>query len=135
MPGENPSHKPPSALRNPISFLGIFIALLATAFGLPLMFMDLFSRQTPPYLGVVIYLVLPFVAAGGVFVTLLGVWWERRRRRKKPGMPPLPLPHVDLNQPKHQLIVSLALFAVMVIVILLSILPNQRSFAALSVIR
>lgn len=116
-----PSNKPPSLLRNPLSAFGIIIALVSTAFGLPLMFMDLFSRQTQPYLGVVIYLVLPFVSAGGVIITLLGVWWERRRRRKKPGTEPLPLPYIDLNQPKHQLIVSIVIFAVMVIVILLSI--------------
>jgi len=61
-----------SSLRNPISFLGIFIALLSTAFGLPLMFMDMLSRHTPPYLGVIIYLILPFVAGGGIIISLLG---------------------------------------------------------------
>lgn len=113
--------KPPSLLRNPISFLGMAVASTATAFGLPLMFADMVSRHTQPYLGVVIYLVLPFVAGGGVALILLGALWERRRRRRRPGLAVPPLPRLDLNQPSHQAAVVLALTVLMTIVVLLSI--------------
>ena len=70
-----PPPKPPSLLRNSLSLLGIVVAVTSTAFGLPLMFADMLSRRTHPYLGVVVYLVLPFAAAGG------GRVWPFRRGR------------------------------------------------------
>ncbi len=121
MTGRPPSGKPSSLLRNPLSFLGVVIAGLATAFGLPMMFVDIFSRHTAPYLGVLTYLVLPFVAVGGVVIMLLGVWWERRRRRRHPDQIVPPLPCLDLNQPAHQAAVIGALMALMTIVVLLSV--------------
>ncbi len=110
-----------SSLRNPISFLGIFIALLSTAFGLPLMFMDMLSRHTPPYLGVIIYLILPFVAGGGIIISLLGVWWERRRRKQRLDVSLLPLPRIDLNRRRDQVVVIAVFTLIMTIVVLLSI--------------
>ena len=113
--------KSPSLLRNPLSLFGLAVTVTATAFGLPMMFLDMFSRRTHPYLAVLIYLVLPFVAAGGVGLAVVGVLWERRRRRRRPGMVVPPLPRVDLNQPAHQVAVVGALTTMMVIVVLFSV--------------
>ena len=113
--------KPPSLLRNPVSLIGVVMAATSTAFGLPMMFADMVSRRTTPYLGVVIYLVLPLAAAAGVAITLLGVLWERRRRRRRPGMAVPPLPSLDLNRPAHQLALIGGLTVVMSVVVLLSI--------------
>ena len=115
------SPRPPSLLRNPISLLGMLIGAASTAFGLPMMVIDMFSRQTHAYLAVIIYLVLPFVAGGGVALILLGAWWERRRRRKRPGLAVPSLPTIDLNRTSHQLAVMVALTIVVVIVVLLSV--------------
>ncbi len=113
--------KPPSLLRNPVSLLGGLIALIATAFGLPMMLLDLFQRHSSPYIAVLIYLVLPFVAIGGIALALLGVLWERARRRKRPGQSVPPLPRIDLNFPQHQAAVMAALFGLMVLMVLLSV--------------
>ncbi|MBI3997009.1 MAG: NapC/NirT family cytochrome c [Candidatus Omnitrophica bacterium] len=113
--------KSPSLLRNPVSFVGIVVAAMSTAFGLPLMFLDMVSRRTHPYLAVLIYLVLPFVATGGVGLIVFGALWERWRRRRRPELIVPPLPQIDLNQPAHQAAVVAAVTATMVIVILLSI--------------
>ncbi len=121
----DPSPKPPSLLRNPISFLGVVIASVSTAFGLPMMFIDMFSRRAHPYLAVVIYLVLPFVAAGGITLMILGVLWERGRRKRRPGQPIPPLPHIDLNQPRHQALVIATLTVIMVVIVLLSVTGYQ----------
>ena len=101
------------------------MAAVCTAFGLPMMFVDMFSRRTHPYLAVLIYLVLPFVAAGGVVLIVLGVVWERRRRKRRPGMVVPPLPQVDLNRPAHQIVVAGVLTTVMIIVVLLSVTGYQ----------
>src|SRR3989338_6261651 len=116
-----PPPKPPSLLRNPLSLAGIVVAVTSTAFGLPLMFADMLSRRTHPYLGVVVYLVLPFAAAGGVGLVVLGALWERRRRRRRPGLAVPPWPRIDLNRPAHQAAVIGALTAVMTMVVLLSV--------------
>ena len=119
--------KPPSLLRNPISLLGAVIASVSTAFGLPLMILDLFSKRTHPYVGVLIYLVLPFVAVGGVALIVLGILWERRRRQRQPGLVVPPLPHLDLNRPSHQAMIVTALTAMMIVVVLLS-LTGYRAY-------
>ncbi|MBI4597105.1 MAG: NapC/NirT family cytochrome c [Candidatus Omnitrophica bacterium] len=116
-----PFRKPPSLLRNPISFIGIAITLTSTAFGLPMMLIDMFSHQAHPYLAVLIYLVLPFVAIGGAVLILLGVLWERASRRRRPEHVVPPLPRIDLNYPKHQALVAAALIGVMVAIVLLSV--------------
>ncbi|MBI3088469.1 MAG: NapC/NirT family cytochrome c [Candidatus Omnitrophica bacterium] len=120
-----PAAKPPSLLRNPLSFLGMAVASVSTAFGLPMMFIDMFSRRAHPYLAVLIYLVLPFVAAGGVGLIILGVVWERHRRRRRPDQIVPPLPRLDLNQPAHQVAVVGALAASMIVVVLLSVTGYQ----------
>ncbi len=121
-----PSHTPPpSLLRNPISWVGLLLTTVSTAFGLPLMFLDLFSRERNPYLGVVIYLILPVTAAVGIMIALIGVVWERRRRLRDPSRVPAPLPRLDLNRPSHQAIVLGVFAGSLILIVLLSITGYQ----------
>ena len=113
--------KDPSLLRNPVSLIGLTVAIISTAFGLPLMFADMVSRHTHPYVGVIVYMVLPFTGTGGVALTVLGALWERRRRRRHPTLIVPPLPRIDLNQPKHQMILLASVTVVLTFVVLLAI--------------
>jgi nitrate/TMAO reductase-like tetraheme cytochrome c subunit len=113
--------KKPALWQNPLSLLGLLLGLGATAFGLPMMALDIFQRHTDTYLAVVIYLVLPFVGVGGLAIVLLGMWWEHRRRLRHPDAALHLLPKLDLNRPKHQLIVVGSLLIGMVAVILFSV--------------
>ena len=118
---ERSSKKPPSLLRNPISLFGAAVAITGTAFGLPLMVVDMFSRHTHPYLGVLIYMILPAVGTSGIAVMILGILWERRRRRRHPELPIHRLPLIDLNKPSHQAAIMGALTIIMIGVVLTSI--------------
>lgn len=110
-----------SLLRNPLSWIGLLIFGVSTAFGLPLMCFDMLQRHSNPYVAVVIYLVLPGTATFGVVVIFAGLWWERRRRLRQPGVTPPPLPRIDLNRPAYQVAVITGLSGMMLVVVLLSI--------------
>lgn len=111
----------PGLWRNPISFLGLGIAVLSTVVGLPLLFLDMASPHTNPYLGSVIYLILPVAAAAGVAVAGAGALIERALRRRDPGRAARPLPVIDFNRPAHRLALLAAFAAVAVLTILLSV--------------
>lgn len=117
--------KSPSLLRNLLSLFGIAVTVVSTAFGLPMMLVDLFNHRTHPYLAVVVYLILPFAAIGGVILILIGVFWERRRRKRHPGMSIPPLPKLDLNLPAHQATIVSAVTGIMIVVVLLSVTGYQ----------
>ncbi len=85
------------------------------------MFFDIFSGQTNPYGGILIYGVLPGVSAIGVLVALAGILWERRRRRLYPGRPIPALPHIDLNLPKHRLVLTGVFAGALAVLVLLSV--------------
>ncbi|MCI0437009.1 MAG: NapC/NirT family cytochrome c, partial [Gemmatimonadetes bacterium] len=108
-------------LRNPLSLLGLGVAVIATAIGLPMLLIDVVQPHHSPYVAVLIYLMLPGVAIGGVAVALLGLVWERARRRKRPDQPIPLLPQIDLNRPAHQAAVLGSLFGLLVVLVLLSV--------------
>ena len=105
---------------NPVSLIGIAVALLSTVFGLPLLLLDAFNRRTHPYLAVIIYLILPLIAMMGTAMALGGMWWERRRRARQPDRPVPSLPRIDLNRPAHQWAVVATLAGVLLLMGLLS---------------
>jgi hypothetical protein len=120
-PASASASRPASLLRNPISLLGILVAAASTAFGLPMMILDIIRPHTSAYVAVLIYLVLPLAAMAGVALMLAGMVWERRRRRRHPDRPVPPLPRLDLNRPAYQAALLAGAFGLMVILALLSV--------------
>ncbi len=107
--------------RNPLSLAGIVLAFVATAVGLPLMFVDLFSAFNSPYAGILIYLTLPGAAAFGVALALAGILWERRRQRLYPGEPSPSLPVLDLNDGRQRLTLAVYAGLAAMVMVLLSV--------------
>ena len=114
-------HRWRSYLRNGISLVGLGIAFVPTAVGLPLMFFDMLTERTNPYTGIFIYGILPGLAAFGVFLSLVGAYLERRRRLRSPGEPLPPLPKIDLNDPHQRLMLVGSFAGILVLLVLLSI--------------
>ena len=117
---------PPSAkqlrslLRNGLSLIGLAVAVIGTAIGLPLLFFDMFTERTNPYAGIFIYGILPVLVALGLVAAGAGAFLERRRRKRSPGMPIPPLPRIDLNDPRQRLTLVGSLAGVLVLIVLLS---------------
>ena len=116
-----PANQFRSLLRNGLSLFGLAVAVLATAIGLPLLFLDMFTAQTNPYAGIFIYGILPALAALGLAAAAAGAFLERRRRKRTPDLPIPPLPRIDLNDPRQRLTLVGSLAGVLVVIVLLSV--------------
>lgn len=81
-PKDKRAVKVPSLLQNYLSLGGISI-VLASVTGIVLLLLIEWSRpQSTPYIGILTYFLLPAGFAFGMFVILVGVFFEKRRRRK-----------------------------------------------------
>ena len=91
--------KPPSLLRNYISMVGgaIVIASLVSVFLLFLI--EVTSKAENPYLGLLTYIILPFIMIFGIVVVLAGRMLERRRRHRAAPGDVAAYPKLDLNDP------------------------------------
>jgi hypothetical protein len=103
----------PKALYNPISVIGA--ALAGVSFGgiLFLTFVDLLQPTTPPYIGIIAYVVLPVPLVVGL--TLIFYGWIRERRRQRRGLrASRDAFTVDLNIPRQRTLLGIFSIAAMV---------------------
>jgi nitrate/TMAO reductase-like tetraheme cytochrome c subunit len=110
--------KTPHLASNPITMLGGFFALVA--FGGLVFFLGVqaLKVEPSPYIGLVVYMVLPVALAIGLVLVPAGMAWEARRRAKAAqrglGVPPALV--IDFGNPGH--LAGVTLFATVTIVIL-----------------
>jgi nitrate/TMAO reductase-like tetraheme cytochrome c subunit len=94
--------KVPSLLHNYISLIGLVIAITSLASIIFLFLLEWTSSTDQPYLGILIYILLPGVMLFGLFIVLLGVLKERIRRRKLSPEEIAAYPILDLNGPRRR---------------------------------
>jgi hypothetical protein len=61
--------------------------------------LSIFAKIASPYLGIMVYLVLPGVVVLGLLLIPLGMWRKSRRLRKDTAVEYPPWPRIDLNLP------------------------------------
>jgi nitrate/TMAO reductase-like tetraheme cytochrome c subunit len=88
-------------VRNPISLVGLALAVVAFGNFLFLFFIDLTSEHPSPYVGILAYMVAPAFLVAGLALVPLGTWYDRRKRRQQPGVQVRYL-HVDFNDPSQR---------------------------------
>jgi nitrate/TMAO reductase-like tetraheme cytochrome c subunit len=88
-------------VRNPISLVGLALALVAFGNFLFLFFLDLTSDHPSPYVGILAYMVAPAFLIAGLALVPFGVWYDRRKRRQQPGVDVRYL-HLDFNDPSQR---------------------------------
>lgn len=94
--------KVPSVFQNYVSLAGISVTL-ATLISIALLFLIEFTgTQEKPYLGLLIYVLMPAGLIGGGFIILVGILIEKWRRRKMSGEEIAAYPILDLSGPRRR---------------------------------
>jgi nitrate/TMAO reductase-like tetraheme cytochrome c subunit len=96
MPDPNPVPSPPLAglarirqlINNPISIIGLALAVVALGNILFLFFIDLTSPHPSPYVGILAYMVAPAFLVAGLFLVIFGAFYTRHRRLTSAGTSP-----------------------------------------------
>jgi hypothetical protein len=100
-------HKFISALvGNWVGIFGLIMAGCSLFAALFLIVIDFFHGFRTPYMGILVYLIIPSFVWTGIVIAGVGVWLERRRR-KKPAAAEVPVEVSDRRRKRH-LVVALA---------------------------
>jgi nitrate/TMAO reductase-like tetraheme cytochrome c subunit len=113
-------------VRNPISLVGLALAVVAFGNFLFLFFIDLTSQRSSPYVGILAYMVAPAFLIAGLVLIPAGVWYDRRKRRQHPGAAVRYL-HIDFNDPSQRGALAFV-FTFMVAFIGLSVIGSYRAY-------
>src|SRR5262249_34835905 len=84
--------------RNPVTFTGAVLTTTSAPTLISFWFFD-FALPAPPhpYIGILLFLILPAIFVAGLILIPVGIWI--RRRRLKDGEPTETIPPVDLRDP------------------------------------
>src|SRR5215203_1156034 len=94
--------KVPALYHNYISLVGFLIAVASLLSIIFLFVLELTERANQPYLGVLIWVMLPGIMVFGLFIVLIGMLVERRRRQKLTPEQIAAYPILDLNNPRRR---------------------------------
>lgn len=89
----------PSAVRNPISLIGIAVTTAAAVVFLVLLALELFGQIRNPYFGLLLFVAVPAVFVMGLLMIPIGIW----RQRRTGG--PSEWPVVDFGLPRTRSVV------------------------------
>jgi nitrate/TMAO reductase-like tetraheme cytochrome c subunit len=113
-------------LRNPVSLVGLVLAVVAFGNFLFLFFIDLTSEHPSPYVGILAYLIAPAFLVAGLALVPLGVWYDRRKRRHQPGETVRYL-RIDFNDPSQRGALTFV-FSFVIAFIGLSVIGSYRAY-------
>jgi hypothetical protein len=88
--------------RNPMSYLGIAMAAIAAMFIAMLLIIDILAAIHSPYVGVLLFFILPVVFMAGLVLLAWGMREEHQRRRKTAEVEIPQFPILDLNIGAHR---------------------------------
>lgn len=117
----------PGLYHNYISFVGTVVAI-AAFIGIVLLFLlEATGSASQPYLGILIYIMLPGVMLFGLFIVAVGMLRERHRRRDMSPEEIAAFPILDLNNPRRRRALITFLVASMIF-LFISAFGSYRAF-------
>jgi len=124
---ETKNVKIPKLYHNYISLAGMVIAVTALLSIIFLFVLEITESSHQPYLGILIYILLPGVMLFGLFIVVAGMLLERRRRRKLTPEQIAAYPILDINDPRRRRI-FFAFLVCSVIFLMVSGFGSYRAF-------
>lgn len=122
--GGNRAAGRPSMVSNPISSMGVLLAVAALASIIFILLVEFIGGRETPYIGVLLYLALPSVFALGLALIPIGMMLLRKRLRSPEamaaGLAPTRFPVLDLNDARQRLGFLFFIIATLAFVALLS---------------
>ena len=115
-------------IKNRLSMVGLALAVVAFANILFLILINIISKNSNPYLGILAYMVVPAFLILGLLLVVGGILLERRRRVLELSDASR-LPRIDLNNPTQRGSVIFAL-SFIVIFALLSAVGSFKAYEA-----
>jgi hypothetical protein len=112
-------------MRNWISTVGLFLATCTFVTGTFLVIVDSHRHFSNPYIGILIYMVVPALLAGSLFLVVVGMLRSRRIMKRTGSIPPLPV--IDLGN-RATMRKMLLLWAVLSIFLLVSAVATYRTY-------
>lgn len=133
MPDPNPVPPPPPSglarirreISNPISMIGLALAVVALGNIVFLFFIDLTSPQPSPYVGILAYMVAPGFLFLGLVIAILGALYTRRRRLASEGG--TPYFRVDFSDPGQRGAMVFFL-AFIVVFVAMSVIGSYKAY-------
>jgi len=117
---------PGQLIKNPVSLIGLALAVVAFANIVFLFLVDMVSTQESPYIGILAYMIMPGLLILGLLLMVIGMILERRRRAR--GVPDAAqFPRIDLNNPVQRSSVAFVL-SFIVIFALLSAVGSYKAY-------
>jgi nitrate/TMAO reductase-like tetraheme cytochrome c subunit len=113
-------------MRNPISLVGLVLAVIAFGNFLFLFFLDLTAQHPNPYVGILAYMIAPVFLIAGLVLIPVGIWYDRRKRKLEPGKPVQYL-RIDFNDPGQRGVLTFV-FAFTIAFIGLSVIGSYRAY-------
>jgi NapC/NirT cytochrome c family, N-terminal region len=121
---DEPNYK--QLMRNPVSLIGLALAVVAIANIIFLFVLDITSKQPSPYIGIFAYMLMPGVMMLGMALVPVGIALERNKlRTKNPTLPRFP--RLDFNNPAQRSTVAFFLSFV-VIFMVVSAVGSYRAY-------
>lgn len=92
----------PSLFRNYISYFGLAIVGASVTSFVLLLLIEMTSPSENPYTGLITFIALPTAVIAGLFITTIGLLWERRRRLTMTEAQIAAFPVIDFNNPRRR---------------------------------
>jgi nitrate/TMAO reductase-like tetraheme cytochrome c subunit len=109
----------PTAVRNPISLVGIAVTTAMALLFVVLLLLESFGYLPNPYVGLLVFIAVPAVFIVGLLMMPAGAWWSARRRRHAGDEPERPV--IDLRDARQRGILVLVLVLTIVNLVLVSL--------------
>jgi hypothetical protein len=106
--------------RNWITLLGTSITTSSAFLILGFLAVGFMGIQQSPYVGILLFMILPGVFISGLLLIPVGLWWDKRRQRQAIKRGGERYPTLDFNQPRLRRTVGVVAFLTLVNIFIIS---------------